>query len=231
VAAWVVVALLLSSAGGAMFALVVGGSALLLAAVPGVVPSSETSGDRRELLVITAMYVVVVGLMRLAFSVFTAADVTGLFLAFTAALAVGAAGPIGYVVWFCRASLRDLRVRTDNWRSTAPLALVFGGARFAAALYGLYDVGYGMGLNEIGFLFGLGVVYGVAFATARNLRVLWPLLVPLGSFVANLEAGIVPLRWASILSFGDVLVLIAVVIVLARSHERRRAAIGTPTAT
>jgi hypothetical protein len=113
--AWVVVALLLSSAGGAMFALVVGGSALLLAAVPGVVPSSETSGDRRELLVITAMYVVVVGLMRLAFSVFTAADVTGLFLAFTAALAVGAAGPIGYVVWFCRASLRDLGVRTDNW--------------------------------------------------------------------------------------------------------------------
>jgi hypothetical protein len=50
-------------------------------------------------------------------------------------------------------------------------------------------------------------------------------------FVANLEAGIVPLRWASILSFGDVLVLIVVVIVLARSHERRRAAIGTPTPT
>jgi hypothetical protein len=100
------------------------------------------------------------------------------------------------------------------------LALVFGGARFDAALYGLYHVGYGM-----------GVVYGVAFATARNLLVLWPLLVPLGSFVANLDAGIVPLRWASILSFGDLLVVIAVVIVLARSHERRRAAIGTPTPT
>jgi membrane protease YdiL (CAAX protease family) len=280
--AWVVVALLLSSAGGAVFAVVVGGSALLLAAVPGVVPSSETSGDRRELLVITAMYVVVVGLMRLAFSVFTAADVTGLFLAFTAALAVGAAGPIGYVVWFRRGSLRDLGVRTDNWRSTAALALVFGCARFAltlwgvtlpadrenwvpllvmtlvvgafesiffwgfvqnrveaqfgprvgiaaaAALYGLYHVGYGMGANEIGFLFGLGVVYGVAFETARNLLVLWPLLIPLGSFVANLEAGIVPLRWVSILSFGDVLVVIVFVIVLARRHERRRAAIGTP---
>ena len=111
------------------------------------------------------------------------------------------------------------------------MALVFGGARFAAALYGLYHVGYGMASTRSGSCSGWGVVYGVAFATARNLLVLWPLLVPLGSFVANLEAGIVPLRWASILSFGDVLVLIAVVIVLARSHERRRAAIGTPTPT
>jgi membrane protease YdiL (CAAX protease family) len=194
------------------------------------------------------MYVVVVGLMQLAFTVFTAANVTGLFLAFTAALAVGAAGPIAYVVWFRRGSLRDLGLRTDNWRSTAALALVFGGVQFAltlwgvslpanrenwvpllvmtlvvgafesiffrgfvqnrleaqfgprvgiaaaAALYGLYHVGYGMGLTELGFLLGLGVVYGVAFATARNLLVLWPLLTPLGSFFANLEAGDIPLR-------------------------------------
>ena len=62
------------------------------------------------------------------------------------------------------------------------------------ALYGLYHVGYGMGADEIGFLFGLGVVYGVAFATARNLLVLWPLLTPLGSFFANLQGGDVPLR-------------------------------------
>ena len=82
------------------------------------------------------------------------------------------------------------------------MALVFGGARFAAALYGLYHVGYGMASTRSGSCSGWGVVYGVAFATARNLLVLWPLLVPLGSFVANLEAGIVPLRWASILSFG-----------------------------
>jgi membrane protease YdiL (CAAX protease family) len=277
--AWVVVALLLlPSAGGSMFAVVVAASALLLAAVPGVVPTSETRRDHRELMVITAMYVVVVGLMRLAFSVFTTADVTGLFLAFTAALGVGAAGPIVYTVWFRRGSLHDLGVRTDNWRSTAALALVFGGVQFAvalwgislpadrenwipllvislvvgafesiffwgfvqkrleaqfgprvgiaaaAALYGLYHVGYGTGLNKIGFLFGLGVVYGVAFATARNLFVLWPLLTPLGSFVANLDTDVIPLRWASILSFGDVLVLIVSVIVLAGRHERGRAA-------
>jgi hypothetical protein len=84
-----------------------------------------------------------------------------------------------------------------------------------------------MSLTEIGFLLGLGVVYAVAFATARNLLVLWPLLTPLGSFFANLRAGDIPLPWASILGFGDVLVVIVVVIVLARRHERRRA--PTPT--
>ena len=282
--AWVVAALLLLPLlGGAMFAVVVAGSALLLAAVPGVVPRTVTRRDHRELLVIAAMYVVVVGLMRLAFTVFTTANVTGLFLAFAAALLVGATGPIVYVVWFRRGSLRDLGLRTDNWRSTAALALLFGGVQFAltlwgvslpanpenwvpllvmalvvgvfesiffrgfvqsrleaqfgpragiavaALLYGLYHVGYGMGLTEIGFLLGLGVVYAVAFATARNLLVLWPLLTPLGSFFANLTTGDIPLPWASILGFADVLVVIVVVIVLARRHERRRAATGAAT--
>ena len=31
------------------------------------------------------------------------------------------------------------------------------------------------------FLFGLGVLYAVAFALVRNVLVLWPLLTPLGS--------------------------------------------------
>ena len=282
--AWVVAALLLLPLlGGAMFAVAVAGSALLLAAVPGVVPRTVTGRDHRELLVIAAMYVVVVGLMRLAFTVFTTANVTGLFLAFAAALLVGATGPILYVVWFRRGSLRDLGLRTDNWRSAAALALLFGGVQFtltlwgvslpanpenwvpllvmalvvgvfesiffrgfvqsrleaqfgprsgiavAALLYGLYHVGYGMGLTEIGFLLGLGVVYAVAFATVRNLLVLWPLLTPLGSFFANLTTGDIPLPWASILGFADVLVVIVVVIVLARRHERRRAATGAAT--
>lgn len=77
----------------------------------------------------------------------------------------------------------------------------------AAILYGVYHVGFGMRGSELLFLTGLGIVYAVAYAVARNLVVLWPLLTPLGSFYANLEAGDIELPWASIAGFADVLAL------------------------
>jgi len=96
------------------------------------------------------------------------------------------------------------------------------GVAAAAALYGVYHVGYGMGGDELVFLTGLGVVYAVAFAIARNLLVLWPLLTPLGSFYANLEAGDIELPWASIAGFADVLALMLVALWLAIRHQRKR---------
>lgn len=283
--AWVVAALLLLLMfSGWLYAAVVAGSALLLAAVPGAVARGGKGVDRAELLVIAGMYLAVVGLIRLAITVFTTRNVTGLFLAFASALLVGTVGPIVHRVWIRHGSLRDLGLRRDNWRPTALLALLFGGVQFgltlwgvtlpadaenwvpllvmalvvgvfesiffrgfvqarleeqfgpvvgiagAALLYGLYHVGYGMGPADIAFLLGLGVVYAIAFATARNLLVLWPLLTPLGSFFANLRAGDIPLPWASILGFGDVLVVIVVVIGLAARHERRRRGLPTPAA-
>lgn len=73
-----------------------------------------------------------------------------------------------------------------------------GGVVVAAVLYGVYHVGFGMRGSELLFLTGLGLVYAVAFAIARNLVVLWPLLTPLGSFYANVEARDIELPWASI---------------------------------
>lgn len=97
---------------------------------------------------------------------------------------------------------------------------VFGVAG-AAVLYGLYHVGYGMGGDEIVFLTGLGFVYAIAYSVARNLLVLWPLLTPLGSFYANLEAGDITLPWSSIAGFADVLVVMAAALWLAERHVRR----------
>lgn len=91
----------------------------------------------------------------------------------------------------------------------------------AAGLYGLYHVGYGMGADELLFLIGLGVVYAVAFALTRSVLVLWPLLTPLGSFFAQLEAADIELPWASILGFADVLAMIVAAIWLARRHQTR----------
>lgn len=92
------------------------------------------------------------------------------------------------------------------------------GIALAAALYSVYHVGYGMGLDEIWFLLGLGIVYAIAFRLAGNILVLWPLLTPLGSFYNNLEAGDIELPWASIAGFADVLAVMGVILWLA--HRR-----------
>ena len=91
----------------------------------------------------------------------------------------------------------------------------------AAALYGLYHVGYGMGWSEIGFLAGLGIVYAVAFRVAGSILVLWPLLTPLGSLCNQLQAGDVVLPLESILGFANVFGLMVAALWLARRYERR----------
>jgi len=91
----------------------------------------------------------------------------------------------------------------------------------AAILYALYHVGYGMGGSEMVFLFGLGVVYAIAYRLAGNIVVLWPLLTPIGAFFNNLQAGDIVLPWASIAGFADVLAVMAAIIWLAARHERR----------
>ena len=104
------------------------------------------------------------------------------------------------------------------------LQYLFGdlaGLGLAAALYGTYHVGYGMGLGEIAFLTGLGVVYGVAYALVRSIFVLWPLLTPVGSFYANVQAGDIDLPWASIAGFGEVFAVMAVVFWLGARRARK----------
>jgi membrane protease YdiL (CAAX protease family) len=91
----------------------------------------------------------------------------------------------------------------------------------AAGLYGLYHVGYGMGLQEIGFLVGLGIVYAVAFRVAGSILVLWPLLTPLGSLFSQLQASELVLPLESILGFVDILALMGAAIWLAVRHARR----------
>jgi membrane protease YdiL (CAAX protease family) len=96
------------------------------------------------------------------------------------------------------------------------------GVGTAAAMYGLYHFGYGMGSEEIVFLAGLGVVYAVAFRATRSLLVLWPLLTPLGSLFNNLEAGDIVLPWASMAGFGQVLIAMVVVLWLGHRYWERR---------
>lgn len=98
----------------------------------------------------------------------------------------------------------------------------------AAALYSLYHVGYGMGADEMVFLFGLGVVYAIAFRLVANVLVLWPLLTPLGAFYNNLDAGDIDLPWASIAGFADVAVVMAVAVWVTSRHHTKRSRVDLP---
>jgi uncharacterized protein len=95
------------------------------------------------------------------------------------------------------------------------------GVGAAAALYALYHVGYGMGMREMAFLFGLGLVYGIAYACVNNVLVLWPVLIPLGSFYNNLQSGGFELPWAAIAGFVDVMAIMFAAIWIAHRRERR----------
>jgi membrane protease YdiL (CAAX protease family) len=137
---WVVAALLLLPvAYGPAYGAIVPASALILAAVPGTVPRTERHRNNRELLVIAGLYVAVVGLMTLAFVVFTVDVVAGLFLSFAAALLVGVVGPIYYTAWTRERPLADLGLRVDNWKPTLGLGLLFGTVQFSLTLWG-YDL-------------------------------------------------------------------------------------------
>jgi uncharacterized protein len=91
----------------------------------------------------------------------------------------------------------------------------------AAALYALYHVGYGMGIREMVFLFGLGLLYGIAYACVNNVLVLWPVLIPIGSFYNNLQSGGIELPWAAIAGFVGVIAIMFAAVWIAHRRERR----------
>jgi hypothetical protein len=253
-------------------------AAVILVAVTA--PATRTGAwvrqraDARDLVVMFGLYAVIVALFRLAFVVFTADRVLGLFLAFGGALTLGVVVPVVYTVFIRHRPLRTLGVGGHALRPTLALAVLFGGVQFvimfwgytlpapvgwvpllvlsltvglfeaiffrgfvqgrledsfgtvpaivgAAALYSLYHVGYGMGPSEMVFLFGLGVVYAIAYRLTQNILVIWPLLTPIGAFFNNLEGGDIVLPWAAILGFADVLGLMAAAVWFAARHERR----------
>lgn len=267
----------------AVHAVVVTVSALVLAVVSGPVAWRRQEIDKLDLAVVAILYVAVVALFRVAFTVFTVTNVLGLFLCFGAGLTLGVAGPVFYTVGRGR-SLSDLGLWLGNWRSAAALGFVLASVQFAitllnytlpapvdwvpllvmsltvgafetvffrgfvqnrlsaslgpapgiavaAALYAVYHIGYGMSGEGMVFLFGLGIVYAVAFALTRSVLVLWPLLTPLGSFFNNLNSGDIELPWAAILGFADVLGLMVASVWLGHRWLQRKRGRGSATGT
>ncbi|MDQ0661528.1 membrane protease YdiL (CAAX protease family) [Arthrobacter ulcerisalmonis] len=274
-ASWLVAAMLsLAFLDLTVYGVAVPASALLLAVLTGRVAWRRGIVDKLDLAVVAALYITIVALFRLAFTVFTAANVLGLFLCFGAGLVLGVAVPVFYTVKRGR-PLSDLGLGLRNWKQAVVLGLILASIQFAitlfgyslpapvgwvpllvmsltvgafetvffrgfvqqrlgasfgeapgiaiaAGLYAAYHVGYGMASEGMVFLFGLGVLYAVAFALVRNVLVLWPLLTPLGSFYNNLRNGEIELPWEAILGFADVLGLMAAAVWLGRRRLLRK---------
>ena len=123
-----------------LWAAVVVPAALLLALVPRFRPAFTFEGvDVIDLVVIGGLYVVVVGLFRLAFTVFTTDNVLGLFLSFALGLVLGVVGPIVYQVWLRDRDLRSLGLGLHQLWATLSLGLVFAAVQFVSTLWG-YDL-------------------------------------------------------------------------------------------
>jgi hypothetical protein len=92
-----------------------------------------------------------------------------------------------------------------------------------SALYAAYHLGYGMPLQEMVFLFFIGVLYAVAFRLTRSVFILWPLFQPMGQLVTLLRDGL-SLPPIAALGFTEVLALMWVLVWLAARHHRKAAA-------
>jgi uncharacterized protein len=96
-----------------------------------------------------------------------------------------------------------------------------------SALYAAYHVGYGMPLNEMAFLFFIGIMYALAFRLTRNILIIWPVFQPMGQLVTLVREGL-PLPLLAALGFVEALAVMLVLAWLAgryyRQHARARPA-------
>lgn len=98
-------------------------------------PGQARGVDVRDLSSVALIYVGTVGLLRLAFVVFTTDELTRMVLAYAAALLLGVAGPVVYTVWMRRRTLATLGITLGSWRRTAILALLLALVQFSITLW------------------------------------------------------------------------------------------------
>lgn len=90
----------------------------------------------------------------------------------------------------------------------------------ASALYAVYHIGYAMPLQEIVFLFFIGIMFAAAFRLTKNIFILYPLFQPMGQLVTLLRDGLsLPLLAA--LGFVEVLIVMFVLVWLAARYHKK----------
>jgi membrane protease YdiL (CAAX protease family) len=87
----------------------------------------------------------------------------------------------------------------------------------APAFYSLYHIGYGMTLEELWFLYILGISFAIAFRVTKNILVLWPFYTWIGGLYTNISEGLsLPFE----ASYGFINILIWTIVILAILYRK-----------
>jgi membrane protease YdiL (CAAX protease family) len=96
-------------------------------------------------------------------------------------------------------------------------------------LYAAYHIGYAMPLDEMVFLFFVGIMFAVAFRLTKSVLVLWPAFQPMGQLVTLIKDGL-SLPLISTLGFVEVLIaMLLLVWVAGRYYKKHREVKPSPT--
>ncbi len=96
-------------------------------------------------------------------------------------------------------------------------------------LYAVYHIGYGMPLDEIEFLFFIGIMFAVIFRLTKNVFILWPIFQPMGQLVTLVNDQLT-LPLVSTLGFVDILlVMLALVWLAGRYYAKQQKSSQTAT--
>jgi membrane protease YdiL (CAAX protease family) len=87
-------------------------------------------------------------------------------------------------------------------------------------LYAAYHIGYAMSIDEMVFLFFIGVMFAVAFRLTKSIFILWPVFQPTGQLVTLIKDGLT-LPLISTLGFVEVLIAMWALIWLAGRYHRQ----------
>jgi hypothetical protein len=93
----------------------------------------------------------------------------------------------------------------------------------AALLYSLHFLAYGISLDELWLLTGLGVLYGIAYRLVESIFVLWPLVASLNMFFI-LDGSVMGIGWGILPAFALLGLSMAGLTWWARRHRKGRLA-------
>jgi membrane protease YdiL (CAAX protease family) len=91
----------------------------------------------------------------------------------------------------------------------------------AAFLYAAYHIGYAMPMDEMVFLFFIGIMFAVVFRLTKNVFILWPVFQPMGQLV-TLIGDELTLPLIATLGFAEVLIAMLVLVWLAGRYYYRK---------